>query len=154
MNLETRIRMATEEDEAALVAFNLAMAHETEEKRLAPEVVLAGVRGVLQHPHRGFYLVAERGVGGPVASLLVTREWSDWRNGNFWWIQSVYVLPEHRRKGVFRTFYETLRRVARSKPRCCGLRLYVDRENEIAQRTYAALGMDGSRYRFLEDLLG
>ncbi len=145
-----KIRRATANDEPALVAAAISLALETERRRLAPEVVLAGIRGVLEEPVRGFYLVAERD-GRLAASLLVTREWSDWRNGTFWWIQSVYVQPGHRGQGVFRAVYEALRRVAIAKAGVCGLRLYVDTENGTAMRTYEALGMTPARYRFYED---
>src|SRR5262245_7216184 len=99
-----KIRRATLRDAPALIEFNSAMALETERKARLPRVIGAGVRGLLRRPDSGFYLVAEveREV---IAGLMVTKEWSDWRNGDFWWIQSVYVRPEHRRRGVYRRLY-------------------------------------------------
>jgi ribosomal protein S18 acetylase RimI-like enzyme len=146
-----RIRLATPADAAALVAFNAAMALETERKELLPEVIGAGVRSLLGNPASGFYVVAqasERVVG----SLLVTKEWSDWRNGDFWWIQSVYVRPESRRRGVYRALYRHVQELAAQDPRVCGFRLYVERDNGRAQATYRALGMKETRYLVFEEL--
>ena len=144
-----QVRRAVVEDAPVLVRFNLAMALETEGKRLAPEVVEAGVQGLFDQPARGFYLVAEH-AERVVGALMVTREWSDWRNADFWWIQSVYVLAAHRRRGVYRRLHEVVEKAAISKAGVCGLRLYVERENAPAQRTYEALGMRETRYRFYE----
>ena len=146
---DTTIRRATAADAPLLARFNLAMAEETEGHRLAPEVVEAGVLALFDDPARGFYLVAER-QGGVVGSLMVTREWSDWRNADFWWIQSVYVHPEHRRRGVYRLLYKVIREAAATKAGVCGLRLYVERDNLAAQATYAALGMVETAYRLYE----
>ena len=114
--------------------------------------MLRGVEAVLSDPGHGFYVVAD--TGGEIAgSLLVTFEWSDWRNGRFWWIQSVYVRPAYRRRGVYRALHEFVRDRARSTGGVVGLRLYVERENAVAQRTYAALGMDETPYRMYEEPL-
>ncbi|HZX69507.1 MAG TPA: GNAT family N-acetyltransferase [Rhodanobacter sp.] len=142
------IRAATPTDVADLVNWNMAMAWETEKKRLAPEVLRRGVSGVLEQPRRGFYLVAER-AGVAVGSLLVTFEWSDWRDGDFWWIQSVYVDPAARRDGVFRALYAAVAQRA-TQAGAVGLRLYVETENQRAQATYAGLGMQRCHYFMYE----
>jgi ribosomal protein S18 acetylase RimI-like enzyme len=142
---ETRVRAATREDIAFLVEANAAMAWETEEKRLDRELLTRGVAAVFDEPRRGFYLVAERGEAA-AGCLLITYEWSDWRNGDWWWIQSVYVRPDDRRHGVFRSLYRHTEAAARAAPGVVGLRLFVEWENERAQRTYAALGMQQEHY--------
>ena len=135
-------------DLPALVAFNRAMALETEGLRLAPATLRRGVRAVLRDPARGFYLVAER-EDRVVGQLMVIREWSDWRNGDWFWLQSVYVEPGARRQGVFRALHaEAARRAARGG--ACGLRLYVERRNVRAQRTYRAFGMRETHYKLFE----
>ena len=134
-----RIRVATPDDSATLVEFNAAMARETESKQLLPEVIGAGVRSLLASPASGFYVVAEED-GRLVGSLMITKEWSDWRNGDFWWIQSVYVRPEARRRGVFRSLYRHVQALAAGDPGVCGFRLYVERENAAAQKTMARSG--------------
>jgi GNAT superfamily N-acetyltransferase len=152
MTDDVRIRLGDLVDGAVIAQFNAAMAEETEGQALDPEVAAAGVEGLMGRPDRGFYVVAEHG-DEVVASLMVTSEWSDWRAANFWWIQSVYVRPAYRRRGIYRRLYAWVRELAREEPRVCGLRLYVVRQNEIAQRTYAALGMRETAYRLWEDLL-
>ena len=127
-----RIRDATRDDVAFLADCNLAMAWESEEKRLDRDVLTRGI-------------VAERG-GKRAGSLLITHEWSDWRNGGWWWIQSVYVMPEARRAGVFSTMYRAIESRARTAPGVIGLRLYVEKENTGAQKTYEALGMEPAYY--------
>jgi GNAT superfamily N-acetyltransferase len=104
---------------------------------------------VLADPQRGFYLVAEQAANA-VGCLLVTREWSDWRNGDWWWLQSVYVTPAARRTGVFRALHAEVARRARTTEGVVGLRLYVERDNHAAQATYAALGLVETHYRLLE----
>jgi GNAT superfamily N-acetyltransferase len=143
------IRLASAADALTIAQFNAAMALETESKRLEPAVVLAGVRAVLAKAESGFYLVAQRR-GELIGCLLVTYEWSDWRNGRFWWIQSVYVQPQERRRGVFRRLYgETIER-ARRRTDVCGVRLYVERDNQVAQQTYRRLGMIQTPYLIYE----
>lgn len=144
-------RVATAHDAAVLAEFNAAMALETEGKRLLPEVIGAGVRSLLGRPASGFYLVAEAD-GQLVGSLLVTKEWSDWRNGDFWWIQSVYVRPEHRRRGVYTRLYKHLRALAAKERAVCGFRLYVEKGNRRAQATYRAAGMQRTHYLIFEEL--
>ena len=145
------VRPARAEEADALAGFNIAMALETEGRRLLPEVVGAGVGRLLAEPALGFYLVAVAD-GEAVGSAMVTTEWSDWRNGRFWWIQSVYVPLEWRRRGVFRALYAHIREAAAQAPDVCGFRLYVERENAAAQATYRALGMHETEYRIMEEL--
>jgi ribosomal protein S18 acetylase RimI-like enzyme len=146
-----KIRTAGTEDVGSLVAFNQAMAQETEGKSLDPVVLTAGVQAVFDDDRRGFYVVAEddeKIIGG----LLVTYEWSDWRNGWFWWIQSVYVLPEFRGRGVYRNLYEHIRAEASKTSGVCGFRLYVEKENVAAQKVYEKLGMEKTYYLMYEEL--
>lgn len=146
---ELKIRNAAPEDMATLAAFNVAMAQETENKSLNESIVTAGVRQMLSRPDLGFYLVAES--SGEVAGCLgITFEWSDWRNGLFWWIQSVYVTPNHRRTGVFRALYDHVTTMAQNQASVCGVRLYVEKENATAQKTYSRLGMSETDYRLFE----
>ena len=146
-----RIRQTTAADAPVLVEFNCAMALETEGKQLLPEVIGAGVRALLANPAAGFYVVAES-EGRVVGALLITKEWSDWRNGTFWWIQSVYVQPEFRRQGVYKSLYRHVQAMAANDPGVCGFRLYVERENTRAQATYLSLGMKETHYRVFEEL--
>ena len=143
------IRRATPADVPVLVAFNTAIAWETEHKRLDPAVLAAGVGAVFADPARGFYTVAERG-GEVVGQMMITYEWSDWRNGWFWWIQSVYVAETARRGGVFRALYRAIERQAVADPSVIGLRLYFESENGRAQATYRALGMSDTAYGMME----
>lgn len=145
------LRPARKDDLDCLVAWNAAMARETEGKQLDPAVLARGVEGVFDEPRRGFYLVAER-AGEPVGSLLVTYEWSDWRDGDFWWIQSVYVVESARRAGVFRAMYAEVARRA-GEADAVGLRLYVETGNARAQQTYADLGMQRCHYYMYEQPL-
>ena len=145
------IRAAAITDLAELVAWNAAMAWETEHKRLDSATLQRGIGGVFEQPQRGFYLIAERD-GVAVGSLLVTYEWSDWRGGDFWWIQSVYVIPNARRAGVFRALYVAVGQRAAAAA-AVGLRLYVETENQRAQATYAELGMQRCHYWMYEMLL-
>ena len=147
---EIRIRRGEVRDAACLAGFNRAMAEETEGKALDPDVALRGVELLLAHPDRGFYLLGESH-GEVLASLMVTTEWSDWRAGTFWWIQSVYVRPAQRRRGLFRALYAHVRALAVGAGDVCGLRLYVERENAGAHRTYEAVGMQETTYRLYEE---
>jgi ribosomal protein S18 acetylase RimI-like enzyme len=146
-----QIRLATRADAKVLIEFNSAMALETEKKQLLPEVIGAGVAALLDNPASGFYVVAEL-EGRLVGSLMVTKEWSDWRNGNFWWIQSVYVRPAFRRQGVYKQLYRHVQELAARDPAACGFRLYVERENRRAQSAYRALGMSETGYCVFEQL--
>lgn len=144
-------RPAGRGDVKKLVEFQVAMAEETEGLHLDRARVTRGVEALLDVPARGCYFVAEHAEDGVVACLGVTYEWSDWRCGEFWWIQSVFVDAHHRRKGLFRSMYRSVERVAREATSCCGLRLYVERENERAQATYASVGMSRANYVLFED---
>jgi GNAT superfamily N-acetyltransferase len=146
MTLE--IRRASLEDADHIARWNIAMAMETESKVLDPEIIGRGVRAVFDEPRRGFYLIAELD-GVAVGCLLVTYEWSDWRCGDFWWVQSVYVAPEARRAGVFRGLYAHVKALAGGAG-AVGVRLYVETENERAQATYAGLGMGRCHYFMYE----
>ncbi len=151
MTDHVKIRDAVPADVDTLVKFNRQMAWETEGKKLDEKVLTSGINAVFNNPAHGFYLVAE--ADGTVAgSLLVTTEWSDWRNGVFWWIQSVYVLPAFRRKGVYRALYREVRERAGQSLQVCGCRLYVERANDAAQATYNRLGMKDTGYRVFEEL--
>jgi GNAT superfamily N-acetyltransferase len=132
-----------------IIRFQLAMAEETEQFRLDPEICARGVRAVFENPSLGRYYVCELD-GVVVASLLITYEWSDWRNGEVWWIQSVYVIPEVRRQGVYTGLYSHLENLARTDDRVRGIRLYVDRRNTSAQQVYRKLGMNGEHYQVFE----
>lgn len=143
------IRLADNQDTASLVEFNQAMAFETEGKRLDEATLTAGVRAVFASDDRGFYVVAEEG-GEVLGGLLVTREWSDWRNAWFWWIQSVYVVPEARGKGLYRELSAFVWTMAREAGDVCGIRLYVEKENRIAQAVYQRLGMHETDYLMYE----
>jgi ribosomal protein S18 acetylase RimI-like enzyme len=146
---ELVIRRARADDTERLAQFNCAMALETERKALDPATVAAGCRAVLEDPAKGFYLVAERG-GDVVGQLLVTFEWSDWRDGTIYWLQSVYVSPEARRHGVYRALHEHVVREARADGSVRAIRLYVEADNVRAQATYQALGMERSQYVMFE----
>ena len=145
-----QIRTAKAEDVDALVEFNQAMALETEGKRLDPDILRAGVSAVFADAKKGFYVVADEG-GSVAAGLMVTTEWSDWRNGWFWWIQSVYVRPEHRGIGLYGQMYEFVKERAAEAGDICGFRLYVEKENERAQRVYEKLGMERTYYLMYEE---
>ena len=149
MTQPTTIRDATRADLPALLDFNQRMAWETERKRLDPATLERGIVAVLEQPARGFYLVAERG-GEAAGGLLITYEWSDWRCGDWWWIQSVYVPEAHRRAGVFSAMYADVEQRARSTGGVVGLRLYVEWENARARRTYESLGMDQAHYHLMQ----
>lgn len=146
------VRIASAADSDAFVRFNRAMALETENKKLDAEIVTTGVREVFEDPARGFYVLAQC-ANDIVAALMVTYEWSDWRNANFWWIQSVYVTPEFRRRGLYRKLYDFVRERARSEGSVCGFRLYVEKNNVAAQRAYESLGMSASDYLMYEEKL-
>ncbi len=149
MPLELNIREAGAEDGATIARFNAAMALESEGISLNRTTLRAGVDAALADDSKAFYLLAES-AGDPVGQLMVTTEWSDWRNGWIWWIQSVYVKPEARRQGVYRRFYLRLTDMAKARDDIRGMRLYVMRENWTAKRTYEALGMSHSHYDLYE----
>jgi GNAT superfamily N-acetyltransferase len=146
---DLRLRPATLLDVPFLVDSNAAMAFATEHKTLDRAILRKGIESVFADARRGFYLIAERGATR-VGCLLVTFEWSDWRNGDWWWIQSVYVTEQARRSGVFRALYADVERRARAAEGVVGLRLYVEQENATALATYAALGMEDAGYRLMQ----
>ncbi|RPI80036.1 MAG: N-acetyltransferase [Desulfobacteraceae bacterium] len=150
MSDKIQVRKAVLEDWEVIARFNTAMAMETEKKELPLPVISAGVRAVFRNPGHGFYAVAEMDKN-IVGCLMVTPEWSDWRNGVFWWIQSVYVRPEFRQQGVYRALYEFVKNAAPENPEVCGFRLYVEKENLRAQKTYRVLGMEETDYRLYEE---
>lgn len=151
MKSSITVREATEDDAASISQFNINMAWETEEKRLDKSTITAGVKSLFQKPQYGFYLVAEK-EGDIVATLMITKEWSDWRNGLLWWIQSVYVKPDYRRQGIYRSMYQRVLELAKNHPDVCGCRLYVEKENVTAQKTYEALGMNETHYKMYEEV--
>ena len=158
MSEEWNFRLADARDVETLVEFNRAMASETESKDLDLAVLTVGVESLLRDARYGFYVVAEYCATANerevVGSLMVTYEWSDWRNGVFWWIQSVYVKPSFRRQGVYRRLYEFIKQHAAEESNVCGFRLYVEKENRVAQATYEQLGMTETYYRMFEELCG
>lgn len=143
------IRRAAPEDAEVVVEFNQRLAEESEGKTLEAQLLAPGVRAVLEDAHKGVYFLAcER--GQVVGQMAVTFEWSDWRNGWFWWIQSVYVRKEARRQGVFSALFGHVLQQARADGTVIGLRLYVDRENTAAQKTYQSLGLEPTSYFVME----
>lgn len=151
MNSSITVREAIEDDAASISQFNINMAWETEERKLDKHTIAAGVKSLFQKPKYGFYMVAEK-EGNIVATLMITKEWSDWRNGLFWWIQSVYVKPDYRQQGIYRTMYQRVLELAKNHLDVCGCRLYVERENVTAQKTYEALGMNETHYKMYEEV--
>ncbi|HJU03582.1 MAG TPA: GNAT family N-acetyltransferase [Nitrospiraceae bacterium] len=147
-----QIRPAAREDLDTLVRFSHAMAQETEGRDLEWERLRQGTFAVLESSAKGFYLVAELCGETPavVGQLLITYEWSDWRNATFWWIQSVYVDPSRRRQGVYRRLYEDVVNRARAQPDVCGIRLYVERDNQVAQSVYRMLNLRQTHYQIWE----
>lgn len=143
-----RIRKAVKGDIEKIISFQLAMASETEDLSLDPKIVTRGVNGVFETPGRGQYYIAEDN-GAVIASLLITYEWSDWRNTDVWWFQSVYVIPSYRRSGIFRTMYSYVKQEA-ERQNIAGLRLYVESNNDPARKTYEAMGMSSQHYTMYE----
>jgi GNAT superfamily N-acetyltransferase len=144
-----RVREARLDDQMVIVEFNVRLALETEATVLDPERLAQGVRIALTEPDRLRYWVAERD-GRVVGQTAITREWSDWRNGWIWWIQSVYVRADQRRRGILRALFDAVYLAARSQPDIVGLRLYVERENHPAQQTYSRLGLEATSYLVFE----
>ena len=144
------IRVARQVDVSLLVKFYQLMAWETEQKKLDEVVLSKGVSALITDDTKGFYLVAEYN-NEVVGSLMVTTEWSDWRNGVFWWIQSVYISPDYRRQGIYAQLYAQVKVLAEQQKNVCGFRLYVEKENFIAQKTYEKLGMEETHYLMYEE---
>ena len=151
MNSDSRItvRPATSGDLPRLVEGNLSLAAESESKSLDGDRVYSGVQEILTDPNKGRYFVALCD-GTFAGQTLITFEWSDWRNGRFWWLQSVYVWPDYRRRGVFRALFGHISGLANASNKVCGLRLYVEHENHSARSTYQRLGMVDAGYTILE----
>jgi GNAT superfamily N-acetyltransferase len=152
MPSECLIRRAEPKDAQTIAELNIAMARETESKQLCPATITEGVRAVFGNPDYGFYVVAESN-GEVMGCLLITFEWSDWRSGLFWWIQSLYVRPRFRRRGVFRQLHEFVKAEALRRPHTCGIRLYAEQSNHVAQRAYEEIGMRATPYRIYEEML-
>jgi len=147
------VRPAREEDAGMIASFSAALALETERRVLDEERLRQGTQSLLESPRHGFFMVAELAdLGSPqlVGQLMITYEWSDWRNAAFWWIQSVYVAPAYRRRGVFRRMHDTVMATAKADPKVCGVRLYVEKENRVAQIVYQRVGMAPSAYAVYE----
>ena len=145
------IRDANSGDQARIAVFNSRMAIETEARTLDQDTIGPGVANLIDNPSDGRYWVAEIG-GQIVGQIMVTYEWSDWRNGRLWWIQSVYVHADHRRQGVFSSLYQHVKSLAKADPDVVGLRLYVEKDNKRAQRSYESLGMVDPGYRVMESI--
>jgi GNAT superfamily N-acetyltransferase len=144
------VRIAVLEDAKTIAEFNQQMAIETEDKQLDSETILAGVQSMINDKSLGFYLVAC--IDSKVVGCLgITTEWSDWRNGLFWWIQSVYVSTEYRSHGAFSSLYHYVSDLAKKQGNVCGIRLYAEKDNDRALRTYFKLGMVETEYRILEE---
>lgn len=144
-------RLATVADAPTLVDFNIGLASETDGKMLEPAIISAGVAQLFEKPQYGFYIVAEQD-GTIAGSLMITYEWSDWRNGVVWWIQSVYVNPAFRKQGVYTTLYQFTHSLALEKGDVRGLRLYVKQNNATAQTAYERLGMTKVKNDFFQEM--
>lgn len=147
------VRLARPEDAATIASFSAAMALETEGRRLDLDRLHLGTIALLESPDRGFFMVAELEKADDrqlLGQLMITYEWSDWRNGAFWWIQSVYVDPAWRRRSVFRRMHETVMATAKRSPNVCGVRLYVEESNGAAQAVYRKVGLTPSSYAIFE----
>lgn len=149
-SIDLTIRDAAAGDAEIIADFNSRLASETEGMRLSPEVINRGVETLLADQSKGRYWVAQAD-SRVVGQIMVTYEWSDWRNGRFWWIQSVYVAAHARRQGVYSALHAAVIDRARADPQACGIRLYVEQDNVGAQRTYRALGMVETHYRLYEE---
>ena len=139
------IRKAVPADAPAIAGFQVSMALETEQLILDKPTVIKGVEALFTDPSKGNYYVAESDEG-VVASLLITYEWSDWRNGTVIWIQSVYVIPGYRRRGVYSKLYSHVKQMVLDDKNLKGIRLYADKMNHSAQKAYKKLGMNADHY--------
>lgn len=144
-----KVRLAQPGDASTIVDFQLKMAMETENLSLDFATVEKGVQAVFRDENKGKYHVVED-EGKVISSLLITYEWSDWRNGTILWLQSLYVLPSYRRQGIFKQMFHYLRYMINQSSTLKGLRLYVDKNNYLAQRVYEAMGMDSQHYQMYE----
>ena len=151
--MDIRYRDAQPDDTLDIVDFQIAMARETEDFALERDTCTRGVQAVFTDRSLGRYFVAEEGAN-LIASLMITLEWSDWRNGVVWWIQSVYVRPEYRRRGVYAGLYDHVKQLAERDEKIRGIRLYVDKRNVSAQEVYRRMGMNGEHYQVFEWMKG
>ena len=152
LRIELTIRQAIPEDRDIVAQFNVELAKESENLILHPAVVKAGVAALLRDPAKGAYFVAVAD-GAVVGQLLITHEWSDWRNGDFWWLQSVYVRSDFRRRGVFQALFDHVLAMAKGRGDVTGIRLYVEKHNDPALEAYHRLGFMETHYRVLERLV-
>ena len=152
LKIPIEVRLAEPQDAATIADFTRNIAWETENIQLTPETVSDGVQAVFDDPGLGFYVVAINS-GNIIGCLMVTYEWSDWRNGVQWWLQSVYVKSEFRRKGVFKQLWSFTINLASGNPEVCGMRLYVEKDNKLAQATYRSIGMQATNYLVYETTL-
>jgi GNAT superfamily N-acetyltransferase len=152
VNPTLTVRAARVSDADVIAGYNVRMARETESLELDADTVSRGVRAALADPGKALYFVAEIG-GTVVAQLMVTHEWSDWRDGDIWWVQSVYVHPAHRKAGAFTALYRHTEQQAHAAG-AVGMRLYVDAHNAAARQVYARLGMHLSNYQVMEVMFG
>jgi len=144
-----KIRKAIIEDLETIVKFNYNLAKQTEDKELDLEILTKGVIAMLSDTSKGQYYVYEID-GKVVGQIMNTYEWSDWRNGTFLWVQSVYVDEEYRRKGIFKELYNHVKQICDNDEKIAGIRLYVEKENFNAKATYKSLGMDECNYHMYE----
>ena len=146
------IRLAEPRDLESLVTYNMALAWETEGRQLERSLLQSGVESILTDSAKGFYVVMEHlPTGQTIGQLLITFEWSDWRNAVFWWLQSVYVHKEWRRQGVFKTLYDYVLQEGERRGNVAGIRLYVEQDNAIAQEVYAQAGLSAAPYKVFEN---
>ncbi len=150
--IPVEVRLAETRDAATIAEFTRKMAWETEQVQLTPKTVSDGVKAVFEDSGLGFYVVATH-LGDIVGCLMVTYEWSDWRNGVQWWLQSVYVRSDFRRKGIFKKLWSFTMNLASDHPNVCGIRLYVEKDNKPAQETYRSIGLDATNYLVFETTL-
>ena len=148
--VQISIREGSISDTPTIAKFQTQMALETESKILKESTIRQGVESVLKCPNKGFYIIAETD-SQIIGSLLVTFEWSDWRNGWFFWIQSVFVDAKYRRQGVYRVMHSEVIRRTKESGNCCGIRLYVEKDNRNAQKVYKTLGMHETDYYLYEE---
>lgn len=147
--MEGIIRQAKLEDIPVIVEYNYNLAKETEHIELNQDRLYKGVQRVIEDSSKGIYFLYEE-EGKVLGQLMITKEWSDWRNGEFWWIQSVYIHRDHRQKGIFKALYRYVENAVLENKDLCGLRLYVEKENNTAQNTYSSLGMEETYYKLYE----
>lgn len=147
------IQKAVIENLEVLIDFQQRLALESESIRLNAETLRKGIMAMFADPAKGIYYVVEE-EGQVIGCHMITYEWSDWRNGMVWWLQSVYVTETHRKKGIFKMMYDNLINIIKKDPQLIGLRLYVDKSNERALQVYQAMGMDGSHYTVYEWMKG